>query len=883
MASIVINLSESTDASSFEVSSFLHPLELRKACDFIEQRLAYLETLHKRNSGGKFIRLNDAVTVLGTRGSGKSSFLYTLCEKYTDYSDVCFLRLIDPTLIEEKGHIFLTILSEIESKVSIKLSQRECEPCSKIAQVKRQWKQQLAKLADGLPSIDGIGQSYEHWQDAEYIMEKGLHSVKSSLNLEWEFSEFLKESLDILGKRLFVLALDDIDIDFRKGWSVLETIRKYLTSPYILVFVSGDLRLFSKAIRKQQWKNFGKGLLINEAEQLKLIKDYDTLVTEMEGQYMQKIMQPVRRLYLMTLKEKLNLSDKAENAEKKLKISVVDNNGPMEIREFYNKCLHKFGINSHEQMSVLVSFLLGLPLRTQIQFMSKIEADDEPEYGVMDVFLNDLYEKRINVDLLRSSYRLLNPLALQLLLKEEKINEGYQLLPITDDGSLNASLTVFTSIFARRAAVYPYLMFDYLIKIGYIQNLMTLISYSRRTSVYYTINSLCEQSMVFGNGNLKNISGRMTAYVRGVLENDKSGNTNNWGGIIKLKGFAVSAKKREAELKDRIDYALQHSSLNPISRCIAYMPVVIAQPSARQQSILNYSIYALMASIGELVEKCNGNTIDEFADTLYQLFQVRAYPMPDYRSALSSNVDETFFTDLSDIDLTDDGVECLYNSLKLDRQTIIPPYLLGKVSARMFYAFRSLELNEPNDVNLGDAMHSRVVILMNSFLVEEFREKEKPIRLNNNNPHDSDKIFIDNLKKILQSDIEDVQISKWICSCPMLRCFLNPDSELYGLLDRFCGGKVPEEIHNLYIVLKNVLPAIQQEKNMDKPAFTSNHKNNNYEYTIDTLENKYTTVENFTSKSPAEVKNDLKDSFRKIDERWIKSLQKKLAEQGKWR
>ena len=41
-----------------------------------------------------------------------------------------------------------------------------------------------------------------------------------------------------------------IDVNFNNGWKVLETIRKYLTSPQIITLLSGDIKLFSKSIRK---------------------------------------------------------------------------------------------------------------------------------------------------------------------------------------------------------------------------------------------------------------------------------------------------------------------------------------------------------------------------------------------------------------------------------------------------------------------------------------------------------------------------------------------------------------------------------------------------------------------------------------------------------
>ena len=71
-------------------------------------------------------------------------------------------------------------------------------------------------------------------------------------------------------------------------------LRKYLTAPNILTFISGDLDLYSFLVRKKQWKNFGKALLKNEydkPENIYAVK-YPELVEQLESQYMMKLLKP---------------------------------------------------------------------------------------------------------------------------------------------------------------------------------------------------------------------------------------------------------------------------------------------------------------------------------------------------------------------------------------------------------------------------------------------------------------------------------------------------------------------------------------------------------------------------------------------------------------
>ena len=130
------------------------------------------------------------------------------------------------------------------------------------------------------------------WNDTTFVMRDGLRRVAGANNLEKYFHVFIKQSLDLLSteepeerKKYFLIAFDDVDTDFAKGWPVLETLRKYLTSPQLITFLSGDLDLYSFVVRKKQWDNFGKGLLRNEFDKRGLhFKSYPELVEKLESQ-----------------------------------------------------------------------------------------------------------------------------------------------------------------------------------------------------------------------------------------------------------------------------------------------------------------------------------------------------------------------------------------------------------------------------------------------------------------------------------------------------------------------------------------------------------------------------------------------------------------------
>lgn len=814
MEPIVIKLEESRNAKVFSNSdkNLIHSDEFKKATDWIDKRI---EDASKRRKDEKKLskdeiertkeRLHDTITILGSRGSGKTSFLYSLLGHYKNNNTVEVIEIIDPTLIEDKGHVFLTIISQIENTVEKVLSKSDCNPESESYRKKKVWRDKLKSLAAGLPSIDGIGGNYDSWQDPEFIMDKGLRSVRAAKNLESDFHELIKLGLDILDKEIFVIALDDIDIDFRKGLPVLETIRKYLTSPYIITLLSGDLKLFSKAIRKQQWKNFGKALLVNEGDKLGRIGDYDDLVTEMEGQYLQKVMQPQRRIHLTTIQEKISIQRKDD-----INIFIESKSNPYNrIDKYYDFILEKLGIKNIYQVEAYRSFLLGLPIRTQIQFLSEFDVSSISQLNLTDAFLSDLYEKRIDIDTAKTNIKYLDIIILKLLLQEQWLEEAYQLQPTTTDISLNSSLTALSFLFSQKSTNNPYLIFDYFIRIGYVRNLSSVLSYQKdnASGLNPSIEGLCKHSSLFFDRVYRDILGSMTAYIRAFLNIEKE-NTTSWGGTIPIYAPSESAKGK-GRLNMRIDYVFKNEPL--YKRQIAFMPVSISQPNDKQSSFTTYSIYLLLATIGEVIKQYRENA--DLDKTLGELSQIRSYGMPAFKYySVSDEQDEDERTKVIETKKIDTDTYSLVNAIiswidSYPIDLVISPHVLGKISTRMFYAMRNLENAELVN-NLGDSMHNRIIILLNTILTEEARELVNDKALSNNNPKDSIKTFKNNVSKCTKGDFENLKLFIWFFSCPLLLQYLdNKDEDLLNIVDHVNSGanKIDKNILD-----RSIYPKLQE-------------------------------------------------------------------------
>ncbi|MDR2918808.1 MAG: hypothetical protein LBV72_05535 [Tannerella sp.] len=898
MGNIEIKLQESTNAKPFDENELIHKDEFDKARKWIEKRVKDAERkkkndehLTKEEKERIKVRLHDTITILGSRGSGKSTFIYSLLEYYRKEKNIIVIH-IDPTLIEEKGHVFLTILSQIKKEVDKELLASDCNPESEAYCKNKIWRKKLKNLAAGIPSLDRIGAGFEKWQDPEFIMDKGLRSVNAAVNLESDFNEILEMGLGILDKKAYLIALDDIDIDFQKGWPVLETIRKYLTSPYIITLLSGDLKLFSKAIRKQQWKNFGKALLKNEGEELNRMSDYDDLVTEMEGQYLQKVMQPQRRIHLTTIQEKINKKGK----EDEINIFIENSTDPTnQIDKFYNAILGKFGIENTYQQEAYRSFLLGLPLRTQIQFLLGLKENSSKEADVTDAFLSDLYEKRVDIDTAKANVKYLNVIILKLLLQEYTLEEAYQIQPTTTDGSLNSSFTALSFLFSQKSTENAYLIFDYFIRIGYIRNLASVLPYQKDSgsSLTPSIEGLCKHSSIYFDRVYRDILGSMTAYIRAFL-NIENANTTSWGGTIPIYAPSESAKGK-GELSMRIDYVFKDEPL--YKRQIAFIPVSISQPNNKQSSLTTYSLYLLLGTIGEIIKQYKENA--DLDKTLGELSQIRSYGMPNfnYYSVLEEQGEEDKTATSSK--QIEQRTLSLANSMtswigNYPKDYVVSPHTLGKISTRLFYALRNLEDTE-NENNIGDAMHNRIIILFNTLLVEEAREFIIGKALNNDNPRDSIRVFKGNIDRIDSDDFTSLRLFRWMFSCPLLISFLDKDNEdIKNIQDKINKNTTNKLLwaESIYADLKKV--TILGKKKIIQNTGTNSHRFNfsiptklpNFSYgtesimaTVDHLKKNNISYDDFMNQKIDILIPYLKKFFsRNVKEHPIKEARKKISD-----
>ena len=802
---VLIDLSDSTHAHSFAEQNRIHQVEFETAINLIENKINKMDEVHKYNNS-VLNRVHNTISIFGDRGTGKTSFITSLFDEIEKRSGkVKILGLIDPTLMEEKAHIFLLIISMINDEVKAVIEKGTCEPGGEAYRQRMDWNACVKKLAKGLPSLDKVGKDYNNtsWQDDEFIMQKGLDDIMAAYRLEENFHKMVDMALEILGKDAFLVAFDDIDINMEKGWRVLETIRKYLTTPKIITLLSGNMYLYNLNVRGQLWGQFGARLLSKEKE-----RDYNSLVNQLENQYMLKVFKAENRLHLHPLSYSIRMHGMEYS------VKGVEKN-EVKIEEAYQQVLGKYGISAASSVNVFRDYLMGLSIRSQINYLKLNWDANQDNFSISNIeaFLSRMYAAGIEIQLAYANPSLLNIIILTYLVKEgdNSLRDTYLLMPATDDPEMNACLTGLSTVFASQAANYPGLIFDYMIRIGYLRNL--ILSNSDQASYDGLINFASFKHDV----SLKNIVGTSMAYK---LQDDPNG--DGLKGHKAIYGLNGRAKKKGMA---KIDDVLKKQKA--VQKLLGYLPLCALQYDFKNESQLYYSFYLLLGGIGTLLRSVPDSTNvteekdikkirENIKDILKDMAQLRSYSVPSKESGSSTPQDETEgsgdLTIMDDENLTEFAEEIrvwinAYYALKKS----VPAYVIGRIVTRFHRTVIKIEAD-----NLGDYMHRVVVAFVNACLIEECKEYllEKHedaslTKLNFNNALSSDKVLIDNLSYLSEKYEDTLALTGWIVASPLILPYIN--KELHANKGWTSLKNSFDEKYNVYDVLKQIGTKDSQE------------------------------------------------------------------------
>lgn len=788
----IINLT--IDSKEFTEQNVIHKFEFIKVKQFIKNQIKSIKK--KSDKAQDFEGVYKTILVEGGRGTGKTTFLKSFFNKniQKELSEVEILPFLDPTRIEDKSSIFLTIIALIKETVSNKFNEKVNE--AGIEYRKKCWNDKLEKLAKGLSSINESPKTPYYWDDDFMIMEKGLSSTISAFNLRENFKLLVKDSLELLGKKAFLLIVDDVDTDCNKAWKLLETLRKYLCIQEFITIISGNIELFSLEVKQELRKRFDDASKFNQ-------KNAEKQVTELTDQYIRKIFPPEYRVSLPNLSYVMNEKDIFNYNRPHIEIKYDESLYSRSLKEFITEILRILGIQNKYQTTAYLDFILTLPLRSQINFYKTfsnilISYENTKTNGtkiitlevkeITNLFTEDLIKYTINDELLDERPYIVNSVILKFLTENERntnwLNDYYQLQPVTLDKSLNSALITLGMVLSTRIYRRPELIFNYMIKIGLVRNVAQIVYNAQRNNNKYnfSLTDMLGYSSMTDDIDLRHSMCVMTAYLRSITEKIP--------GIFEI---SKNAKNKLFSTKNKLSTGLY----------LIQLPYSCSRDSLNNKDYYEYSIFTLIATVYDIVLAYNSG--EDFENILRKNAQPREYLMVSCSSENENNQDdnteEKFLEIQNSVDVEKFRSE-LRNWLEFSRSLgkYIPPYVLAKVCTRMYYAYSNVKLKYGrSNRDICELMQEYMLLMFNSVIIEELSEISsekimygKPsFKINREN---SVEAFNENITVLIENvGIKEIPLCEIIITCPFFLFFIDFSSDKDKNIEEFCKKVVNHE------------------------------------------------------------------------------------------
>jgi len=299
-----------------------------KIADLIKDRIDEVDSYRKLNfdiDNINEVKMHDAILVYGSRGNGKSTVMINLQDFITgDYrsdstkeklkNKVKIFQTIDPTIQEDDEDFLLVILSvilkEVENHREDKYSKRDgfydsLENVLKIVEATR------SKKKDNIDIFDKF------------------YGLKSGVGLAEELHNLFKYTKKIFGVEILVIPIDDVDMNLKQGYQIADSIRKYMSSPYIIPIVAFNIRQMRVVTKYNKYKEFE--LKIDDELELEEL----AFLRSLPNDYLSKVFPPNRRIYLKSVFEILKeVDDDNKGLDKNDQELIIFKKDDLKVKSF---------------------------------------------------------------------------------------------------------------------------------------------------------------------------------------------------------------------------------------------------------------------------------------------------------------------------------------------------------------------------------------------------------------------------------------------------------------------------------------------------------------------------------------------------------------------
>lgn len=275
------------------------------------------------NANRKYREINNIITFIGGRGTGKTSAMLSFMEGLKDNSyfnlknelqvsdktidkqeDINFTcpDCIDGSLLEAGEDIFKLILAQMYKKFR-ELNEDGLLKEERYEFERRTLQQRFDSVFRKGCELDELGRERTIGDESSIAT---LNSLSSSLALKTEFQQLVVSYLNLMryeryervnrsSKHYLVITIDDIDINIKRGFEMLEKIHRYLMVPNVIVLFAVDYPQMFRVCKNHFFDLLPK---VN-----KLMKSGEREVDRLTQDYLEKVLAVSHRLYMPSFRK----------------------------------------------------------------------------------------------------------------------------------------------------------------------------------------------------------------------------------------------------------------------------------------------------------------------------------------------------------------------------------------------------------------------------------------------------------------------------------------------------------------------------------------------------------------------------------------------------
>lgn len=298
---IIFNIGEENKPVVYGLDNFQESIFKDQLMLFFKHLQRKLEQKSMDNAIFNDIYDNNIIAFIGERGAGKTSCMYSALkivkdaqekddwrpiygEHYKPKKKIKLLKTIDPSFFDTKHNILEMLIGEMYRE----LKQRKERNASDLNRDKLHTL--LAQFQETKRHLRFLATASNPFSQDDELEE--LDYLSSGADLRDSISLLIQQYLKLTGDNVLMIGIDDIDLNTKQAYSMVEKIRKYLILPQVVILFAVKLDQLASVIQLElatQFKDVRNNVYGS-------VSDSD--ISEMAERYLNKLIPLQARIFI---------------------------------------------------------------------------------------------------------------------------------------------------------------------------------------------------------------------------------------------------------------------------------------------------------------------------------------------------------------------------------------------------------------------------------------------------------------------------------------------------------------------------------------------------------------------------------------------------------